>query len=319
MGNSLSQEGLASVAAPSSDTGSQSMAFWRSGTLLWLFCGIWGYLCLLLLAISISSGLYLLAELAEEYPTLAGVILKRYTLPVVVGVHIVLWVDGLPTFECFLGLLAHACYWKLLESYPMLSLKSYEAPLSLFMFLLSHYFWFVYFTEPNVYGMPGRDILHIIGFFVVLVWSVPMGLFVTLTISDNVLPGSGNSKHGSTDHLNRTAGSMHKKGANVFKTVYDFFQHIIETAAEYSYTGSGKVKKYKSPGGNGSSNSGGGSFLHEQSSTPSFGGATHGSASYGQPGQYNASQFTTNRMQAQHVNAATYKPAPSAVNRGKAD
>ena len=251
---------------------------------------------------------------------MAGVILKRYTLPAVVSVHIILWVDGLPTFEIFLGLLAHACYWKLLESYPILTIKSYEAPMSIFMFLISHYFWFTYFSEPNVYGMPGRDILHIVGFFVVLVWTIPMGLFVTLTISDNVLPSAGNT---STDHLKRTTDlTAHKKGANVFKTVYDFFQHMVETAAEYSYTGGGKAKKYKSPGGNlNNSSSGGGNYLHEHSSAPSTG--DNYRPPYGhtpQPGQYSAFQFATNRTQAQHGNAMyTHKPAPSAANRGKAD
>ena len=93
---------------------------WRSGTLLWLFCGIWGCLSLLILAVSISSGLYLLAELAEEYPSIAGVILKQYLFPAVIGFHIILWVDGLPTFEIFLGLISHACYWKMLDNYPIL-------------------------------------------------------------------------------------------------------------------------------------------------------------------------------------------------------
>ena len=310
------------------------MALWSSGALLWLFCGIFGYLSLILLAVCISSALYLLAELAEEYPSQVGNILKNVLFPVVIGLHLVLWIDGLPFLETFLGLASHGCYYLMLQHYPLLKLNSYEAPLSLFMFVISHYFWFVFFTDPMNYHLPGRDLLHLVGFFVVLVWSVPFGLFISLTISDNILPGSHRSS-GSNDHLNRESNgagfvqAAKGKGANAFKTFYDFFQHIIESIASYSYTGAGKAKRYKNPGGvaggSGSSTGAhGGNYLSGSnnpmassqlyttgggySDSGDSGGGSGGagpqqhSASYPyvtpQPsGQYAASQFVSNRAQ----------------------
>lgn len=82
---------------------------WPSGGLLWLFCGFTGYLSLVFLAISISSALYLVAEAAEEHPSIAGMIL-RYLLQIVFALHFILWIDGLPFFECFIGALTHGCY-----------------------------------------------------------------------------------------------------------------------------------------------------------------------------------------------------------------
>lgn len=324
------------------------MALWRSGRLLWLFCGIFGYLALVLLAVCISSALYLLAELAEEYPTQAGSILKNMLLPLVCGLHLLLWIDGLPFLETFLGLASHGVYYLMLKHYPLLKLNSYEAPLALFMFCLSHYFWFIFFTDPMNYDLPGRDLLHLVGFFVVLVWAVPFALFVSLTISDNVLPGSSTASGvGSRDHLNRRdegAGFVQAakgKGANAFKTVYDFFQHLVETIANYSYTGAGKSKRYKNPGGGtgtgafgGSAGSGNylsesGNGLSNSNSLFSTGDEASNNHNYqGQPGQsaypfvqpnpgYTPSQFTTNRQQSQ--NTGTFAPQPYPTSNKKAE
>jgi hypothetical protein len=302
------------------------MTLWRSGSLLWFFCGVFGYVALLLLAISISSALYLLAELAEEYPTLAGTILKRWLLPGVVILHLILWIDGLPTLEVMLGLFSHGCYYLMLQSYPLLKLNSHEAPLALFSFCISHYFWFIYFTDPMNYNLPGRDVLHLCGFFVMLVWVVPFGLFISLSISDNVLP-SGNGNMGSTDHLSRmndpaAAGSSKGgKGSNAFKTVYDFFHHIVDEVANYSYTGAGKVKNTRHRNNNhtvsNSNNAMGGNGNHlgdDGSSASSYfsPSSAYYSTNYSQPaGQYNASQFTTNRGA---VSSGAYPPPQYSKN-----
>lgn len=277
---------------------------------MWLFCGVFGYLSLLLLALSISSALYLLAELAEEYPTIAGIVLKKYLLPAVVAIHIVLWIDGLPTFEVILGLFAHGSYHLLLQNFPLVNLRSFEAPLSALMFVISHYFWFIYFTDPIMYNLPGRDVLHMVGFFSVLVWATPCGLFVSLTISDSVLPGieSREVKHsGIGNHLNSdsrpTYGQTAKRGANIFKTVYDFFQHVVETAADYGYTGACKDRKHKNFGSMDSL-----SYEHTSNHSSLYDSCDCGTGAQTYPyvspqvsGQYSASQFATNRKLGHHM------------------
>merc|ERR1712146_151418 len=109
------------------------------------------------------------------------------------------------------------------------------------------------------------------------------------------------------------------KGSNAFKTVYDFFQHIIESIANYSYTGAGKTSRYRNrETGRGS---GAGAGLSEgthlagsgnpmvsnelYSSGGNYGGgggsqpSTYPYATGQPPGQYAASQFTTYRAQTQ--------------------
>ena len=59
------------------------------------------------------------------------------------------------------------------------------------------------------------DMLHMIGFFLVLVWFVPMGIFVSMSISDNVLPGvlGGQAGAGQDDR----GDSKGKGKSNLFK------------------------------------------------------------------------------------------------------
>ena len=110
--------------------------------------------------------------------------------------------------------------------FPFVNIKSYEAPLAAIMFIVSHYFWFRYFMSDDD-NIPNRDLLHIIGFLSIMVWAIPFGLFVSLTINDNVLPGmSGLGPKGAMGQQAPAGGG--DKGSNLFKYVYDGFQNLVE-------------------------------------------------------------------------------------------
>jgi len=184
---------------------------WPKGGLFWLLGYIFGYVALLVVALALSSALYLVAEYAEEFPTFAGKCVK-YCLLVVLSLHLLLWFDGMPWFESLVGIGCNVCYASMLSTFPFVEIFSIRSIASALAFLLAHYVWFSYFLDNS------SDIMHVVGFFVVMVWLVPGGLFVSLAINDNVLPGVTGSKGANQ------IGGERPKGSNLFKTFYDFVQ-----------------------------------------------------------------------------------------------
>jgi hypothetical protein len=222
---------------------------WPAGTMFWLLSGLLGFASLIVLAISISSLLYQLAELAEEYPTIAGIVIKKYILPIVFAIHILLWIDGLPFFACLIGLICHACYYWMLKTYPLIKLTSPSTIASLIAFIVCHYTWLQYFDEigmnqrqniPNAPGMGRVGILHMIGFFLLMVWIVPVGIFVTITVNDNVLPGissdhndnNNNNNNGSSDDIGKG-----NKTSNPFKAIYEKVHFLVDKITDRLWIG----------------------------------------------------------------------------------
>ncbi len=215
---------------------------WPEGRLFWLFCGFAGFLTLLLLAVSISSALYLVAEACEEYPTLTGVILKRYALPIVLCLHVMLYIDGLPFYSICVGIICHGVYYLTLRSFPFVKVMSFNSLLCVCAFVWSHWVWFSYFNEigeSQKYGSYANfriDALHMIGFFCILVWLLPVGIFVSMSVSDNVLPGI------IGDSVNSLGGNIkdeRSKGkSNLFRLVYDKCSYLTEWIVDKLFSGS---------------------------------------------------------------------------------
>ena len=187
------------------------------GRLLWLFGFISSYIAVVCVALSVAVGLYYVAELAEEYTTISGKIIKYSTL-VVMGLHLVLMLDGLPIYNTLVGLACHACYYSLLKGFPFVNTLSLEALLSVVAFVVSHFVWFQYYTDFT-YGMVRHDFLTVLGFFFVMLWMIPIGLFVSISVNDNVLPGVGPSMTSSNGINNSGGGSR-----NIFKGLFDYIQ-----------------------------------------------------------------------------------------------
>ena len=185
------------------------------GVLFLVFGYLFGYLAVLFGAISITLALYYVAELAEEFPSIAKKII-RYTTISVVACHVLLLIDGLPWYETIVGLLSHTAYAVLLKNFPFVNLLSLEALLSLVAFIVSHFAWFQYFTTyPDVIH---RQVLSIVGFFFIMVWMVPCGIFVSVSINENILPGIGPSNASGNGLSNTTCGG---KQVSIFKFIFD--------------------------------------------------------------------------------------------------
>lgn len=187
------------------------------GVVFWLFSYVSGYVAILLLALSISAGLYLLAELAEEYPSLTGRIIKYLTIVVLI-LQVVLWIDGLPWYQSVIGIVSHMLYASSLQRFPFVQLYSIQTMLSVSAFFVNNIVWLQFFIETGTYQM-----LQILGFFVVLVWAVPCALFISVSLNDSSLPGMFVAS--SSNGLENVA-----KKKSFFRTVFDAILATLESA-----------------------------------------------------------------------------------------
>lgn len=87
-------------------------------------------------ALCLATGLYYVAELAEEYSVMTKKILV-YAVLTITGIHIVLWLfDRFPFVYIAVGVFSHLVYFQLLKSFPFISLKSISFVLSCCMYIL---------------------------------------------------------------------------------------------------------------------------------------------------------------------------------------
>jgi hypothetical protein len=113
-------------------------------------------------------------------------------------------------YQSVVGILSHIVYATLLKNFPFVNLVSLEAILSLVAFVVSHFVWIQHFRDS-----PGnQNFLTMVGFFFVMLWLVPFGISVSVSINENILPGVGPSTSSSN--------GLNQKQANLFKYLFDF-------------------------------------------------------------------------------------------------
>lgn len=161
------------------------------GTLFWIFSHISGYFAVLVLAASISSGLYMMSVLAEEFPTTMGKALK-YFLAAMSLIQFALWLDGLPSYQCAVEACALVAYGGVLVNFPFIDLLSFAVIAAVIGFVATNVVWLQYFLKS------GNDPLSVLGFFVMVVWALPCGLVASLTINDYDLPTTTPEKRKSS-------------------------------------------------------------------------------------------------------------------------
>lgn len=182
-----------------------------AGTLFWIFSHVTCYISIIVEALCISAGLYLLAEITEEYPTMTCKVLK-YSTGILAVVQVLLWFDGLPAAQSLTQLIAYAAYGSTLRNFPFVDVVSLEAAISILLFLATNGIWLLYFIKSNV------DIVSTLGFFLVVVWALPCGLLISLTSNNYVLPGALHEPKGNTD-LNIATTKAKQK--SIFRSSFD--------------------------------------------------------------------------------------------------
>ncbi|KAL1510009.1 hypothetical protein ABEB36_004667 [Hypothenemus hampei] len=152
------------------------MWFWS------LICYISILVQVIFITISIAAGLYYLAELVEEYTTIAKRIIWWITTTITV-LYLLLWVfESFPTMMIMCGLLAQLCHFTVLSNFPFVNFKSPFFLLGVILIFVNHGFAFSHFS--SIY----HPFSEVIAYFTLYLWLVPFALFVSLSANDNVLP-----------------------------------------------------------------------------------------------------------------------------------
>ena len=90
-------------------------------------------ICMGFFSVSLATGLYYAAELAEENSVKARKVIKLWLIGVI-AVQLVLWAaGGVPFTQCLLGVAAHSVYATLLRDYPFAVFSSPQVILSVGM------------------------------------------------------------------------------------------------------------------------------------------------------------------------------------------
>eukprot|EP00959_Pyramimonas_sp_CCMP1952_P032726 686362-Pyramimonas_sp.AAC.1 len=170
-------------------------------SLLVVYAG--GYTFLVFLAICLATGLYYLAELVEEYTTFTKKVIQ-YAVYAIAGLHVLLFIVDRQPFLCVAsGIAAHGAYFTLLKKFPFISLTSPEFLASCALLALNHYMWLKHFMQHY------HTVEYVMGFFLICVWMVPFGFFISLAANESVLPsnmGGGGPAYGSSSDMGSWGG-----------------------------------------------------------------------------------------------------------------
>lgn len=134
-------------------------------------------------SVCLATGLYYIADLIEEHSTLAKKLLT-WTIRAVLLLHAALLLDEVPVTCTLVGAAAHLFYMHTLRKYPCMDVLSWEFLISAGMLVTSQVLWMHHFYDTY------HSMEFVLGFFCVMVWTVPFIMFIGLSANENVLPGA---------------------------------------------------------------------------------------------------------------------------------
>eukprot|EP01098_Paradermamoeba_levis_P012900 TRINITY_DN5749_c0_g1_i2.p1 TRINITY_DN5749_c0_g1~~TRINITY_DN5749_c0_g1_i2.p1 ORF type:complete len:204 (-),score=42.35 TRINITY_DN5749_c0_g1_i2:20-631(-) len=183
------------------------------------------YLCYLLLFICgtlcLATGIYYVAEVVEEYATFTKKILRGFILSVIL-IHILLMIfENFPISYLSFGIFAQLVYSFMLKDFPMIDLLSWRFLLSCATSIINHGIWFRHFTTEHY---PFDQVLS---FFVICVWLVPFGFFISISTNEYSLPTTVSSSDVYFD-----ANSLDIKSKKKSNRVLSFFNFLKQKKSE---------------------------------------------------------------------------------------
>ena len=176
-------------------------------------CNLTLLLIILFTALSYATGLFYIAELAEEFPTTTKRII-RYIIIAIAALHTLAFASALPKLPLVIGLLAHLSYLPLLTTFPVLPLSSPTFYISLLLLLSSQVGWYYkmptspYSSYPS-YGYSSvrtYSSAQLLAFYLLFVWLVPLVFFVAGSVSGQSLPVVGERVRGEEDERKDRGG-----------------------------------------------------------------------------------------------------------------
>ncbi|KAK9874676.1 hypothetical protein WA026_005496 [Henosepilachna vigintioctopunctata] len=132
--------------------------------------------------VAVASGLYYLAELVEEFSSVAKKFITWMNTTVTV-LFILLWLlEGFPSIMVFCGVLAQISHFVILKNFPYVNFFSPGFIAAVIFIIINHLLAFKHFAD--VY----YTFSEVLSYFTLFLWMVPFSLFVSLSANDNVLP-----------------------------------------------------------------------------------------------------------------------------------
>ncbi|CAL8105683.1 unnamed protein product [Orchesella dallaii] len=134
------------------------------------------------------SGLYYLADLVEEFVSVAAKVI-RTIIKITIGIYVgILLFEEFPLLMTACGLFSQILHWYMMKTFPYFVLCSPTFILMVTFSVLNHYLAFTYFSSHHYQSM------EIMAYVVLCLWLVPFVFLVSLTANDLVLP--------TTSHIN---------------------------------------------------------------------------------------------------------------------
>jgi hypothetical protein len=110
-----------------------------------------GYCVILFLAISLACGLYYLAELTEEYPSITKKIIQMSIYQSAASLLLLFFFDDFPWMETIFTLVGCFLYHKLMQSFPLIDFSSPLFIGSTVSFLIQNMMWYYWFDAEEPY------------------------------------------------------------------------------------------------------------------------------------------------------------------------
>ncbi|RNA13873.1 TEX261-like protein [Brachionus plicatilis] len=135
-----------------------------------------------LITFSIGAGLYYLAEIVEEYASAAKKVIF-YAIAIDTFLALGLWIfEDLPSYLMITCILCNLLYYLSVRNFPIVNVTSIEFILSIILFMLHNYEAFSHFT--SIY----YEFNIVLCYMTIFCWLIPIGLLVSCSANDNVLP-----------------------------------------------------------------------------------------------------------------------------------
>ncbi len=135
------------------------------------------------LTISVAAGMYYVAELIEEYTTVAKRIIRLILIIVTsLNILLILFETQFTWTLCAIGLISNIIYFFILADFPVIGFLSPTFLFSMLLLVIHHYFAFSFFNN-HYYPFP-----EILAYFTIFVWIIPFCFVLSLSANDYVLP-----------------------------------------------------------------------------------------------------------------------------------
>jgi hypothetical protein len=135
------------------------------------------------LTVSVAAGMYYVAEVIEEYTTVAKRIIRATLILItLLNLCLILFENEFTWSLCAIGLLSNLLYFIILADFPIIAFLSPTFLLAMLLLIIHHYCAFAFFNQ-HYFPFP-----EILAYFTLFVWLVPFCFVLSLSANDYVLP-----------------------------------------------------------------------------------------------------------------------------------